>query len=150
MNVELGTRQWQEAAAFGMRTLNLLPADPDALRAINVATSALDEISQVAKRAKNVPTVEDYLQLSISQMQDGHFEEGIEACRQALKIQPNLAEAWSNISVGYHMLGKTDESIAALREAIRLRPDLPNLKQNLEAELATKAANDARLVSPKQ
>lgn len=150
MNVELGDRQWQEAAAFGMHTLDLLPADPDALRTINVATSALDEMSQVAKRAKNVPTVDNYLQLSISQMQNGHFEDGIEACRQALKIQPNLAEAWSNISVGYHMLGKTDESIAALREAIRLRPDLPNLKQNMEAELATKAANDARLASPKQ
>jgi Flp pilus assembly protein TadD len=149
MSVELADRQWQEAAAFGMVTLNLLPADPDALRTINVATTALDEISQVAKRATNDPSVENYLQLSISEMQNGHFEEGIEACRLALKIQPNLAEAWSNISVGYHMLGKTDESIAALREAIRLRPDLPNLTQNLEAELATKAANDARLAEPK-
>ena len=37
------------------------------------------------------------------------------------------------------MMGRTDESIAALREAIRLRPDLPNLKDNLEAELASKA-----------
>jgi tetratricopeptide (TPR) repeat protein len=148
MNVELANRDWREAAAFGMRTLGLLPADPDALRAINVATSALDEISQSEKRAKTDPTVENYLQLSISEMQNGHFEDGIEACREALKIQPNLAEAWSNISVGYHMLGKTDESIAALQEAIRLRPDLPNLKENLQAELAAKAAHDARLAAP--
>ena len=71
-------------------------------------------------------------------MQNGRFDEGIAACQAALKIQPQLAEAWSNISVGYHMMGKTDESIAALREAIRIRPDLRGLQDNLAAELRAK------------
>ena len=76
-------------------------------------------------------------------MQNGRFEDGINACRAALKIQPELAEAWSNISVGYHMMGKLDDSIAALREAVRIRPDLAGLRDNLEAELQAKAQQDA-------
>ena len=68
----------------------MLHADPDALRTVNVATNALDEEARSAKRAKSDPSVDNFLQLSIVDMQNGRFEEGIAACREAVRLRPEM------------------------------------------------------------
>ena len=146
----IAERRWKELEQFSTRTINLAPGAPDGPRGLTVARAALDEISDAEKVAKADPVPENYLRLSSVYMQNGRFEDGINACRAALKIQPELAEAWSNISVGYHMMGKLDDSIAALREAVRIRPDLAGLRDNLEAELQAKAQQgEASAPAPK-
>ena len=133
--VLVAERRWQDLEKFSNQTIELTPGAPDGHRGLRVARTALQEISNAEKLARTEPNPEHLLQLSSVYMQNGRFDEGIAACQAALKIQPQLAEAWSNISVGYHMMGKIDESIAALREAIRIRPDLRGLQDNLAAEL---------------
>ena len=136
--VQVAERRWQDLEKFSNQTIELTPGAPDGHRGLRVARTALDEIINAEKLARSERTTENLLRLSSVYMQNGRFDEGIAACQAALKIQPQLAEAWSNISVGYHMMGKIDESIAALREAIRIRPDLRGLQDNLAAELRAK------------
>jgi tetratricopeptide (TPR) repeat protein len=82
--------------------------------------------------------VDHYLALSIVYFKDHRYNDSIAACREALKINPSQAEAFSNIAAAYHAMGKLDDTIAALREAVRISPDLPTAKSNLEIELEVK------------
>ena len=63
----------------------------------------------------------------------------IRAAREALRIDPNLGEAYANIATAYDTMGKVDEAIAALREEVRINPNLRLATRNLSVELAIKA-----------
>jgi tetratricopeptide (TPR) repeat protein len=74
----------------------------------------------------------------VTYYQAERYQDCINAAREALKLNPNLPEAYANIATAYHTLGKMDETIAALREEVRLKPDMPNAQKNLAVELAEK------------
>lgn len=130
---------WANAQQLGAETLRLYPDDMDATRTVNVASVAEDELKQseaeAAKRGSD-----GYLTLSVVYYKNGRFDDCIRAAKEALKINPNLAEAWSNIAAAYHEMGKIDESAEASKEVVRLNPNLLNAKQNLEVVLAEQAA----------
>ncbi len=44
--------------------------------------------------------------------------------KQALILQPNSPEAWSNLGVAYHMDGRITEAVEALQKALRYDPNL--------------------------
>jgi len=89
--------------------------------------------------AKAEPTVNNYLALSVQYFQAQRYQDCIDAAREALKVNPNQAEAYANMAAAYHTMGNhLDETIAALREEVRINPKLPNAQSNLEIELAVK------------
>jgi tetratricopeptide (TPR) repeat protein len=55
----------------------------------------------------------------------------VAAGRAAIRLQPDSAEAHTNLGIALGDLGKTEEAIAAYREAIRLKPDLAEAHTNL-------------------
>src|SRR5262249_35734033 len=61
----------------------------------------------------------------------GKLEEAIAAYRQAIRIKPDFAEAYSNLGNSLSDQGKVDEAIAAYRQAIGIRPDFPEAHSNL-------------------
>ena len=63
------------------------------------------------------------------------FEEVVAACRKALRINPNYAEAHTNLGAALLRLGMPDEAIAALRKAIELKPDLAEAHNSLAVAL---------------
>jgi tetratricopeptide (TPR) repeat protein len=129
---------WDKQQQLAKETLRLLPNDPDGQRSILVAQTGLDQAVTAQTQAKTEPTVDHYLALSIVYFKDHRYNDSIAACREALKINPSQAEAFSNIAAAYHAMGKLDDTIAALREAVRISPDLPTAKSNLEIELEVK------------
>jgi protein O-mannosyl-transferase len=135
----LGQRhQWSKLKEFGEETLRLLPNDPDGERSLLVAQTGLDQFNQAVTLATSEPTVDHYLALSVQFYEQGRYQDCIDAARQALKLNPNLGEAWANIASAYHTMGDIDQTIAALQEEIRLNPDLPSARSNLAIELAVK------------
>ncbi|HEY1801262.1 MAG TPA: tetratricopeptide repeat protein, partial [Terriglobales bacterium] len=64
----------------------------------------------------------------------GDFQAAAEFYRQAVAIQPQLAELRANLGLMYYQTGNDDLAIKAFREAIRLKPDLlvPNLFLGLD------------------
>ena len=104
-----------------------------------MAQAGLDQVARVEATAEKQPTANNYLALSVEYYHAGRYQDCIHAARDALKLNPNLAEAWANMASAWHTLGNLDETIAALREEVRLKPSLPSAQSNLDAELAVKA-----------
>jgi protein O-mannosyl-transferase len=135
--------EWAKLKQFANETLRLLPYDPDGQRSLQVAQTGLDQVVRAETVAKTEPTVNNYLALSVQYYQTQRYEDCIKAAREALKVNPNQAEAYANLAAAYHTLGNLDETIAALQEEVRLNPNLPSAKSNLEIELAVKKQRSA-------
>lgn len=73
----------------------------------------------------------DYLDQSLAFYRNHQNRECIAAAREALKLNPHLAEAYNNIAAAYAEMHQWDEAIAAAIEAIRLKPDFQLAKNNL-------------------
>lgn len=144
LDLAADAHSWKKLDDLAKETLKVFPDDPDGQRSALVAQTGLDQIGKAETDAKDKPTVDHYLELSVLYYQTQRYAECIDAAREALKINPNQAEAWANIAAAYHTLGNLDETIAALREEVRLNPDLRSAKSNLEIELDAKAHQSAR------
>jgi tetratricopeptide (TPR) repeat protein len=138
MDAIADSHEWLQLKQAANETLRLFPSDPDGQRSLEVAQAGLDQVPRAETVAKAEPTPNNFLALSVVYFQSQKYEECIRAAREALKINPNLPEAYANIATAYHALGKLDETIAALREEVRLKPDMPSAQRNLDIELAEK------------
>ncbi len=84
------------------------------------------------------PSPQRYLNQSLALYSAGKYDECIAAAREALKLQPNYAEAWNNIAAAYNSMSKWDQGIAAADEAIRLNPAFQLAKNNRAWALSQK------------
>jgi len=132
------SHEWVQLKQAANETLRLFPNDPDGQRSLEVAQAGIDQVPRAETVARAEPTPNNFLALSVVYFQSQRYEECINAAREALKINPNLPEAYANIATAYHAMGKLDETIAALREEVRLKPDMPSAQKNLDIELAEK------------
>jgi tetratricopeptide (TPR) repeat protein len=146
------TIDWENLLKASQTLLSHDPTDEDGRRSLSVANSAFEEVQLAEQRSKIEPSVDQFLHLSVEYYKTRRYADSIEACRQALKLRPDLAEAWSNEAAAYYALGNLDDAIHALREAIRLRPDLDVAKKNLAFLLDKKSAgadqNSAKTSTP--
>ena len=69
----------------------------------------------------------------------GDLDDAISHFDEAIRIRPNLAEAWYNRGIAKGMKGEYDKAIADFDEAIRIRPDYEEAIQNRDAALKQKA-----------
>jgi len=138
MDVMAQRHEWMALKQFANETLRLSPNDPDGQSSLLVAQAGIDDIGKAETTATVEPSVDHYLNLSVLYYQTQRYEDCIKAAREALRINPNLGEAYANMASAYHRMGKLDETIAALREEVRINPNLRSAKRNLEIELALK------------
>jgi tetratricopeptide (TPR) repeat protein len=143
MDVAAAAHSWEKLQKIGEETLRVFPNDPDGQRAVLVAQTGFWQIQEAESDAHQKPSVDHYLDLSVLYYKTQRYADCIAAAREALKINPDQAEAYANIATAFHTLGNLDETIAALREEIRLNPSLPSAKDNLEIVLHEKEAKAA-------
>lgn len=117
-------------------SLRIAPGDPDLLRFR--ATPA------PPAPGATVPTPEAFLSLSLADYQAGRYQDCIDAARQALRLNPNYAEAYNNIAAALNALSRYDEAIPAAEQAIRLKPDFPLARNNLAWARSQKARTSPR------
>jgi len=77
------------------------------------------------------PTAADFLNLSLQDYQAGHFKECIAAAQEALRLAPDMAEAYNNLAACDSSLAMWDAAIQAAEEALRLKPDFQLARNNL-------------------
>lgn len=65
-------------------------------------------------------------------------DEAIREYREAIRINPDLAQAHNNLGFALRNQGKDDEAIREFQEAVRLKPDLRNAHNNLAISLYLK------------
>jgi tetratricopeptide (TPR) repeat protein len=91
-------------------------------------------------------TPEYYLNRSLEYYQAGEFSECIAAAREALKLKPDMAEAFNNIAAGYASMRMWSEAIGAAAEAVRLRPDFQLARNNLAWAEEQRRLEESRLI----
>src|SRR5262245_4893903 len=94
-------------------------------------------------RGMAIPTCERlhsifHLNLGKALMGKSQLEQAEAECREALRLNPGLAEAHNNLGAVLRARGRMDEAIAECRKAVRLRPGYAEAHNNLGAALASK------------
>ncbi len=67
-------------------------------------------------------TAEYWLYLGVAYLEAGKWNDAAEAYKQAIKINPDYAEAHLGLGGAYTGLGKSDDAIGAFKQAIRIKP----------------------------
>jgi Flp pilus assembly protein TadD len=113
----------QEANTLLRSALSLSPTDLTAHELL----AQTDGTNQTAPQ-----TPESYLDLSLQLYRQERYAEAIAACRVALQLRPNYAEAWNNICAADNKLGRYDEAAAACEQALRYKPGFELARNNLQ------------------
>jgi Flp pilus assembly protein TadD len=111
-----------EAEQHFLRAMVLAPEDPQ---------SHFYYSRWLAERHHRASTPEDLLNLSLEYYRAERFQDCIQAARQALRLNPNYAEAYNNIAAAYNSLGQYDDGIHAAQQAVCLKPDFTLARNNL-------------------
>jgi tetratricopeptide (TPR) repeat protein len=130
---------WGKLRQTAAAVLQTDPTDADGKRSASVAETAFDAVRTAEAKAKNDPSVDQFLALSVQYYRTDRFDDSISACRQALKLRPDLAEAYSNMAAAQYAMGQVDDAMKSLQEALRIRPDLELARKNLDYLTALKA-----------
>jgi tetratricopeptide (TPR) repeat protein len=72
-----------------------------------------------------------YYRQGVTFQQQGQLEAAIAQYQEAIRLNPNMAEAYLNMGAALAGIGKQSEAIAAYREAIRANPNLAEAHHNL-------------------
>jgi len=75
------------------------------------------------------------------------LDEAIAACREAIRLKKDNAEAHNNLGIALGDKGQLDEAIAACREAIRLKKDFAMAHYNLGSALRGKGQLDEAIAA---
>ncbi len=123
-----GLHQWDLAIENEREALRIKPGF--GLAANNLALYTREKAGQASQSPQNM-TADDWLNASLQDNEAGQYLKSIEDARTALRIRPDFAEAYNNISASYASMGKWDEAISAAQTAVRLKPDFQLAKNNL-------------------
>lgn len=132
------TENWEQLNLLATQTLTILPNNPEALSYLTIAQNKKGRMDQLDEDAKKNPTAEKFLNLSLAYFNAGRFQDCIDACQQALQLNPKFAEAYNNIGIAYNRLGNYDEAIKYGKKALDLKPDFALAKNNLADAIKNK------------
>ena len=101
-------------------------------------------------------TAEQYVDEGNQYALTREYDKAIDAYRQAIKLNPNLAAAYHGLGATYNNMGRPGDSVEPLRTAVRLDPDNPRAHLNLgitygnlrRGEEALSELQEAKRLSP--
>jgi tetratricopeptide (TPR) repeat protein len=123
-----GLHQWDLAIENEGEALRIKPEF--ALAKSNLDLYTREKTGQASQSPQNM-TADDWLNASLQDNRAGQYLKSIQDARTALRLRPDYAEAYNNISANYASMGKWDEAISAAQTAVRLKPDFQLAKNNL-------------------
>jgi protein O-mannosyl-transferase len=129
-----GLKQWDHAIENERAALRIEPDFQLAKNNLALYTQMKNGETAPLSNAK----ADGWLNASLRDYQAHLYEQSIADARQALKLNPDYAEAYNNIAADDEEMHKWDDAIAAAREAIRLKPDFQLAKNNLAWSLQQK------------
>jgi len=92
----------------------------------------------------------DYLQTAKDYWQVGNFDLSIANCLRAIEVDPNLAEAYSQLGIIYAQVNDLDNAITYFDQAIALDPSYVDAHYNLGIALAQKGDIESAIASFEQ
>lgn len=131
MNILYHQRKQQELRKFARETLEFNNNDELALFYLNKKANYQQQIREYKKKIEKNPTAKNYIQLSLAYYKNKQYKKVIEACREAIKLDPQSSIAYNNMGSAYIALDLPDKAIKYLKEALKINPDFDLAKNNL-------------------
>jgi tetratricopeptide (TPR) repeat protein len=129
---------WLDLKRVATEALVLYPDDDTMNSSVQVAETGINAVGVAKLTAIKEPSADHFLDLSVHYYEVRQYENCIQAAREALRINPDLGEAYANIATAYHTMGNLDQTITALQQEVRINPNLRAATHNLEVVLAEK------------
>ena len=79
----------------------------------------------------HLTTLKSGINFGLCCAKQGRFDEAITHLQEVIRINPDLAEAYSGLGITYLELGRYEEAIEALVQAINLKPNSEKVYTNL-------------------
>jgi tetratricopeptide (TPR) repeat protein len=134
-------QQWPEAIVQFRQALALKPDFAQARQGLGKALLHSGDFDGALACFPQVAPDPDasirWLKLGGDLLQEGDLEEAILCDRQAIKINPRLAEAHADLGLACFERGQVKEAIDFWQQSLKIKPDQPNVQNNLAWVLAT-------------
>ena len=131
MNIYHKTGDWEKLKNLAQEILKKYPNNTIAKNYFDISLDKKSVITIMEEDAKNAPTPEKYLNLSLHYFQTKKFKKTISAAKLAIKFNEKYAEAYNNIGIAHYMLGEYDLAIEAYNKALNIKPNYSLSKSNL-------------------
>ncbi len=139
MEIYTAQYDWDRLTKVVDKTLSIFPKDGNSLYYQKVAQKKMTKLDIVRENAKNNPSVNNYVDLSLEYYYEAYFDSCIYASKKVLDIDPNNVSAYNNICAANNQMQNWDASIAAAKEGLLINPDNQLLKNNLAIAVEAKA-----------
>ncbi len=81
---------------------------------------------------QKTPTVDNYINLSLTQYNQKNYKGCIATCLKALELNPNSAIAYNNICSAYNAMKQWKKASEACEKAVAINPNFERAKNNLK------------------
>lgn len=134
----LEQKDFTTLATATKKILKVMPNDPTTLKYLQLSNTKGDNTQILRSKAEQEPSAENFLNLSLTLYNNGDYLGCIEACKKAIAIKPDYADAYNNICSAYNQLKKWDDAIAACNKAIAINNNHALAQNNLKWAILNK------------
>lgn len=99
---------------------------------IAVTLAALTPAAYAAGAGDARSDAKAQVEFGIKVAQNGLWKEATYRWEKATQLDPDYAEAWNNLAVGYEYSGRFDDADAAYQRALKLDPKNVMIRQNYD------------------
>jgi tetratricopeptide (TPR) repeat protein len=132
MRLYVSIKKWEMLYMASNQVLSFMQSDQIANEFLLLSKKEKSRLDMPIEQLVEMPTAENFLNLSLEFYQAGMFNKCIEACYQAIKIKPNFPEAYNNICSAYNQLKQWDNAIKACFKAMQQKPGYQLAKNNYD------------------
>jgi tetratricopeptide (TPR) repeat protein len=97
--------------------------------------------------ASPTPSASEHLNRGADYADQGQLDQAIAEYQEAIRLDPDYAEAHYNLGLAYHKQGKLDDAIAEYKEAIRIDPSMADAHVNLGVAYADQGKLDEAIAA---
>ncbi len=123
--------RFAQAGECFRRALQLSPDLPGAARNLELAESALAKTAREQPAPSRPEDAAAHYQRGLALARQNKLEEATAALREAVRLDPNHAEAMGNLGTALLLRDRNEEAADCFRKALRLRPQWVEAQNNL-------------------
>lgn len=142
MEIYAAEYEWDKLSIVIQKTLSIYPNDKTAIYYQEIANNRLTQLDVLRTKAKEFPTVDNFLNLSLEYYNVGDYDSCIYASNLILELDPNSVLAYNNICAANNQLRRWDLAIIAGKQGLSIDSESQFLINNLAVSIQGKESQE--------